>query len=270
MSEEIIEWRDAWKILIDASKSMILNGDKNDTKPFDSLTTLQNDKMLLFEKAIAFECLGNTEKAKELYKLASDEKTGLPVAHWRKRAKFFYDRLERRNGLTTIDIDTTQSCFNVQWDVYYNMHYYSYIDDYIRYLAISSVSRVYSEPAMAIVIFRTCLEIGLWTYFERTVEVLNRQYKLENKKNKNLDIGLDRLLKEMKEIYDNENNHLFLNKEYKYHNEVRKAGNDAAHPGKIKEAIPFVYKDTELINILYSFDRSMYYLNEHAKSLFMK
>ena len=73
MSEEQIEWRDAWKKLIDASREMILNGKKDDTSPFDKLTSLQDDKMLLFEKAIAFECLGNAEKAKELYKMYNSQ-----------------------------------------------------------------------------------------------------------------------------------------------------------------------------------------------------
>ena len=67
MSEEQIEWRDAWKKLIDASREMLQIGDKDNSAPFDKLTKLQDDKMLLFEKAIAYECLGNKIKAKELY-----------------------------------------------------------------------------------------------------------------------------------------------------------------------------------------------------------
>ena len=65
MSEEQIEWRDAWNKLIAASKNSVLGGT---TEPFDELTTLQDDKMLLFEKAIALECMSKKNEAKEFYK----------------------------------------------------------------------------------------------------------------------------------------------------------------------------------------------------------
>ena len=264
MSEEQIEWRDAWKKLIDASREMILNGKKDDTSPFDKLTSLQDDKMLLFEKAIAFECLGNSEKAKELYKQASDEKTGLPVAHWRKRAKYFYDRLEK-NGNFCIDnleinsLDINQKVESIQWDLYYNIHFYCYIDDYIRYLAISSVSRVYSEPAMAIVIFRTCLEISLWTYFEKDAEEINKDYQKQYKKDDDYEVSINDLLKGLKK------RNLFPKKEEDEFYRLKKYGDKAAHPGKIKDEPPFKYDDKQLINVLECFNKAMFYINGHAK-----
>lgn len=266
MSEEKIEWRDAWKKLIDASREMIQNGDKNNTEPFDNLRKLQDDKMLLFEKAIAYECLGNNQKAKELYIKASDEKEGLPVEHWRKRAKYFLDRLEK-NGNVCIDnlsinsLNTNQSVENVQWDLYYNIHFYSNIDDYIRYLAISSVSRVHSEPAMAIVIFRTCLEIALWTYFEKDAEEINTLYRTANNKDPGYEISLSYLLKQLN------NRKIFTSrKEYNTYYDLKEYGDKAAHPGKIKEEPPFKYSDDELIQILECFNKTLFYLNEHAKN----
>lgn len=266
MSEEQIEWRDAWKKLIDASRIMVLNNDKNNSTSFDELDKLQDDKMLLFEKAIAYECLGNSVKAKELYTKAADEKEGLPVAHWRKRAKYFLDRLER-NGNTSVDnlsinsLNTNQSVENVQWDLYYNIHFYSNIDDYIRYLAISSVSRVYSEPAMAIVIFRTCLEIGLWTYFEKEAVEINTLYQTANKKDSDYEISLSYLLKQL-----NKRQLFSSRKEYDEYYALKEYGDKAAHPGKIKDEPPFKYSDDELIKILECFNKTMFYLNEHAKN----
>ena len=262
MNIERIEWRDAWKKLIDASREMICKGEKDNTKPFDDLISLRDDKMLLFEKAIAFECLGNKEKASELYKAASDEKTGLPVKHWRKRAKYFLDRLSR-GGFLTSDLNTNMDSFNIQWDLYFNIHYYSYLDDYIRYLAISSVSRIGSEPAMAIVIFRTCLEIGLWTYFEKQANEINEDYKRKHYKRdeKPRDIGLNDLLDKM----NNTPYCLFKKNEYTVYDKIRIAGNKAAHPGTIKDAVPFIYSPEELICIMDNFNQTMRYLNEHAK-----
>ncbi len=264
MNIERIEWRDAWKKLIDASREMICKGEKDNTKPFDDLISLRDDKMLLFEKAIAFECLGNKEKASELYKAASDEKTGLPVKHWRKRAKYFLDRLSR-GGFLTSDLNTNMDSFNIQWDLYFNIHYYSYLDDYIRYLAISSVSRIGSEPAMAIVIFRTCLEIGLWTYFEKQANEINEDYKRKHYKRdeKPRDIGLNDLLDKM----NNTPYCLFKKNEYTVYDKIRIAGNKAAHPGTIKDAVPFIYSPEELICIMDNFNQTMRYLNEHAKKI---
>ncbi len=264
MGEEQIEWRDAWKKLIDASREMILNEKKDDTTPFDELTALQDDKMLLFEKAIAFECLGNAEKAKELYKKASDEKEGLPVAHWRKRAKYFFDRIDK-NGNVCIDnlsinsLNTNQKVENIQWDLYYNIHFYSHLDDYIRYLAISSVSRVYSEPAMAIVIFRTCLEISLWTYFEKYAEEINKDYQKKYNKDDDYEVGALYLIRELK------NRDLLPKKEYEEYCKLKDYGDEAAHPGKIKNEPPFKYSDEQLIAVLECFNKVMFYLNGHAK-----
>lgn len=266
MAEEQLEWRDAWKKLIDASREMICNGKKDNTEPFDRLLSLQEDKMLLFEKAIAYECLGNSEKAKELYKKASDENEGLPVAHWRKRAKYFLDRM-KRNGNTSVDnlsinsLNTNQSVENVQWDLYYNIHFYSNIDDYIRYLAISSVSRVYSEPAMAIVIFRTCLEIALWTYFEKDAVEINTLYRTANNKDSDYEITLSYLLKQLnkRQLFSSRN-------EYDEYYALKEFGDKAAHPGKIKDEPPFKYSDNELIKILECFNKTMFYLNKHAQN----
>lgn len=269
MSKEKIEWRDAWKLLIDASGETIRNGKPDNTEPFDNLTDLQDDKMLLFEKAIAYECLGNANKAKEFYALASDKKEGLPVEHWRKRAKYFLNRLEVNGNecvenLSINSLNTNQTVENVQWDLYYNIHSYTYLDDYIRYLAISSVSRVYSEPAMAIVIFRTCLEIALWTYFEKDAEEINNSFVLQYKKDPDFEISLKSLING---LYKRK---LFPKKENDEFYQLKKYGDNAAHPGKIKNEPPFKYKDEQLIKIFESFNKTMYYLNEHAKEKYFR
>ena len=254
MAEEVIEWRDAWNKLISVSRKSILT---NDITHFDELKTLQEDKMLLFEKAIALECMNKKDAARELYAKASDEQNGLPVQHWRKRAKYFLERLNR-GGFMTTDINTMQPLYNIQWDVYFNIHYYSNLDDYTRYLAISSVSRIGSEPAMAIVIFRTCLEIGLWTYFRKQVESINEYYKRKNHPY-SWDIGLNDLLTEMN------NKKLFKSNEYKAYDKIRLFGNEAAHPGTLNETIkPFHYDDDDFIVILDYFNQTLRFLNEHA------
>ncbi len=256
-----IEWRDAWKLIIDASRKTIINKDSTCSTYFDALP-FQDDKMILFEKAIAFESLGNKKSALEYYKKAADEKEGLPVEHWRKRASYFLDRIENRGGFQTTDLNLLQPLRNIQWDVYFNIHYYANIDEYIRYLAISSVSRIRSEPAMAIVIFRTCLEIGLWTYFPKEVKEINEDYKRKHysKDRKPRDIGLNDLLDEL----NSKHYKLLKGNEYTAYDKIRTYGNEAAHPGSIKAGKPFKYEDEELKPILDYFNQTMRFLNNHA------
>ena len=252
-------WRDIWKEMIEASGTDL----KNKSKDLPTFQTIEKkyptDKMILFEKAIALEVLGNRESATKYYSDAADENNGLPVKHWRKRAKYFLDRITQRGCCCTTDLNPLDSCKAIQWNVYYNIHSYCFLDPYIRYLAISSVSRVHSEPAMAIVIFRTCLEIGLWTYFENECNQFNTNYQRRHKTNKT--IGLDDLLSDMFKTGTLHN----CNDEYKTYDKIRYEGNIAAHPGRIKEnKKPFNYTDEELIIVLDYFNKTMRYLNKRA------
>ena len=125
--------------------------------------------MVDFEEGITFECLGLYDKAIQLYENLSNKEIGLPVEHWRKRAEFFLGRAKQKNNgriysdmfsdnFSTVDRRTKDALYEIQWTAFYELHSFVYLPNHIRYLAISSMSRIDSEPAMAIVIFRTCLE----------------------------------------------------------------------------------------------------------------
>ncbi len=253
-------WRDIWQEMIEASGKDI----KDQKRDLPELQIIEkkypNDKMILFEKGIAYEVLGDRENALLYYTKASDENTGLPVKHWRKRSKYFLDYLDNNRCHPFGDLNKNQQFENVQLDTYFNIHSYCHINTYIRYLAISSVSRLHSEPAMAIVIFRTCLEIGLWTYFEKDVEEINDDFRKTQKDG--YDINLDKLLTQM-----NDKGLFTIKDEFETYNHIKKEGNKAAHPGKMKEDVkPFKYKDPELIEILYDFNKMLKILNERANS----
>ena len=98
MSEEQIEWRYVWKECVDAGQKSLLLDDEKLERFFPVLINLYgDDKMILFEKAITLECLGNKTEAEKLYKQSADESTGLPVGHWRKRAQYYLDRNSCKN-----------------------------------------------------------------------------------------------------------------------------------------------------------------------------
>lgn len=251
-------WRDIWQEIIEAS-GKDLQTQKRDLPELHKIEEkYSDDKMILFEKAIAYEVLGDRGNALIYYTKAADEKNGLPVNHWRKRAKYFLEYLDNNGCHPFGDLNENQQFENVQLDTYFNIHSYCHINTYIRYLAISSVSRLHSEPAMAIVIFRTCLEIGLWTYFEEDVEKINEDFKKTQKDG--YDINLDKLLTQM-----NDKGLFTIKDEFKTYNHIKKEGNKAAHPGKMKENVkPFKYIDSDLIKILVSFNRMLNILNKRA------
>lgn len=259
-SEKKTEWRDIWQEIIETSR-IVLRRKEKDLEGFKCLDAkYPDDKMLIFEKAITAECLNNEELAKKYYLEASDEKTGLPVKHWKERAKYFLDRINERGCNKTTYLNPNDELFQIQWNTYFNIHAFENLDDYLCYLSISSVSRIHSEPAMAIVVFRTCLELGLWSYYKENVEKINKEWKNQDlKKRKHRDIGLDDLLKELHE------QKIIKNNEYEVFDIIRAEGNLANHPKNIKKAEkPFRYLDQDLIDILIAFNQTMQILNEHA------
>ncbi len=267
MSEDLkTEWRDIWQEIIETSKKNLLEQDVS-YKSFSEIEEkYPNDKMVLFEKAITAECLGDAKTAKEFYEKASDEEKGLPVKHWRNRAAYFLRRIEKEGCRNYSKLDTKKSVENAQLDVYFNIHSFYYLEDYLRYLAISSVSRIHSEPAMAIVIFRTCLEIGLWTYFEKDADEINNFLKNKKKMDdyNEYEVDLKTLINQLhrRGLFDERET---LN-EYEIYKDVKNDGNKAAHPGKLKIGVPpFKYSDKELIIVLDNFNKAMFYLNKHAK-----
>ena len=255
MSEGIkTEWRDIWQEIITVSRTALRE------KKFDYLKALEakypKDKMLAFEEGIAAECLKDEMLAKEYYSKAADIANGLPVKHWRERAEYFLKRINERGCNLTTDLNPLSGLYAIQWNTYYNIHSYCHLHEYLCYLAISSVSRIHSEPAMAIVIFRTCLEIGIWTYFKKDVELINNEYKI--KENTKLDIKLDDLLSKLKCKMEKT--------EYEVYKHIKHEGNKAAHPKIIsKDNKPFHYTDDELIDILIWFNQTLYFLDRKAE-----
>ncbi len=259
------EWRDIWKKTIIACQRTIIDKDYDGQNYFQPLLKeFPNDKMINFEYGIALEILKSFDKAHNAYKKASEE---LPVEHWRNVAKIFDKRLtikKQQNG--QYFINPTQTREEIQWDVFYNLHSYVYLDSHIQYLAISSISRIDSEPEIAITIFRTCIEMALHFLFEKK---LDSTYKLEE------------LLFYLKE------NRIISKEEFSHYKFIKNEGNIAVHPYKkrridpkhysrltqdkkdelndIRNNKPFKYTESQLIEIIIEFNESMNFINEHFK-----
>ena len=260
MSNDDIEWRYIWKECVDAGQKSILLKDSKLENFFPQLyKDYGDDKMITFEKAITLECLGQLEAAKELYKQSSDEKDGLPVEHWKKRARYFFER-------NTPKLINYTEYFQKQWNVYYNMHTYSFLHPHIRYLAISSVSRVNNEPEMAVVIFRTCLDICVELYWSLSYEKKN--YHLGDKVKEIFFGKVDNKIEEALKLIIEEGNlaaHPFKKTKFEKGQNQEKR-NKPPKTNRTKEK-PFKYNNKDISNILDAFDIVMKHCNSQAEKI---
>ena len=262
------EWRDIWKISIETSQNTIKSKDKDgslykklrNTKELDEnhqeIEPFKDDRMVDFEEGIACECLGQYDKAINIYTKVADENNGLPVKHWRKRASFFLERaIQKKQGRVFSDnlienLNLTD-LFNVQWNTYYYLHSFVYLPNHLRYLAISSISRIDSEPQMAIVIFRTCMEEVLRLFYPAL-------YEQNKKAHKDFDTFISTLY-DRGVLFINNPEKKQLDLEYNLSKEIRIRGNDAAHGNSVN------YNDSYLIDTLKYFLQIMDFSNRALK-----
>ena len=252
------EWRYVWKECVDASQKSILTSDLTTEKYFSELyKKYGDDKMITFEKGITFECLGNLQNAQNLYIESSNETSGLPVSHWRKRAKYYSER-------NTPNVVNYDELFRTQWDTFFNLHTYSFLHPHIRYLAISSVSRVNNEPEMAVVIFRTCLEICLELYWSVSID---REDKFLGQKIKTLFSGKvdNKLEKDLNLILEEGNLAAHPFKKVKFEKGESQQNRDRPQKSSRTQKKPFKYKNEDITKILKAFDHVMKYCNSQAE-----
>ncbi|SFI86986.1 protein of unknown function [Treponema bryantii] len=258
------EWRDIWKQAVKTSQNAILSGkveeefsklrntvDENNFKPY------QDDKMVDFEEGIAYECIGNYDKAIEIYERSASPK-GLHVNHWKYRAGLCLERAKRKKrgecfsdvfGENYLSLNSSDKKTHeiIQWDAFYEIHSFVHIPSHIRYLAISSISRIDSEPEMAIVIFRTCLE--------DIIRILYPNEYQENEEQRNSLGPLLHNLFKSKKLFTIENNNDFKKDYCKI---IKDRGDDAAHGNEITYS-PSYISDTiiKFIEILKKADKEI-------------
>lgn len=238
-------WRKIWQDSIKVGKDTLLKNDQKG-KLFDELKQkYPDDAMVIFEEAIAFDCMKNYKKAIELYHEACER---LPVEHWKNNAKFLLQNAEIKSTKQNIQKPIVEDIYNIsdeevisyKLSAYFYLHSYSYLPHNIRYLAISSMSRIDTESAMAIAIFRTCLEVSLKIVFEDEYH-FDREDKLSFIIKKLSD---DSKIDDMKT--------LFL--------KINDKGNEAIHDAK-------EFTPDEIAKVIIRFDSAMEYLNKKFKEL---
>lgn len=148
------EWRDIWKKSLFANSKLYFS-EKLGQEQFENLLNeYGEDGMIYYAKAEAFELKGNKEKALENYEKA---KKLFPVDHWKAVAEKSYSRVQ--NNKSAEEIYNQNNFFDYLWFVFQKVYEFVYLDDFVRYVCVSAVSRASSEWPLSLIDFRTVLEL---------------------------------------------------------------------------------------------------------------
>lgn len=149
-------WREIWKKSLSANRIMGKDEEKG-LNEFHNLTEeFGEDGMIHYAKAAAWEYRNNIPMALEEYKKAQEL---FPVAHWKDVAKKSIMRLERRQSLETF---FNMNDFNdLLVYTFQKVYDYVYLDDLVRYVCLSAISRASSEWPLSLIDFRTILELQI-------------------------------------------------------------------------------------------------------------
>ena len=240
-------WREIWQESITIGKETLLRNDQKG-KLFEELRNkYPNDAMVIFEEAVAFDCMKNYKSAIELYQTALNE---LPVAHWKENANYLLNKAKiKSNGqkipkLTLADVEKLKSTELHENDFkmfgYFYLHSHYYLSDNVRQLAISSMSMIDTESALSIAIFRTCVEVTLKETFKLEYTFTDDDNLAYVLKKLEQDNQIEEILSVVKKL-----------KEY---------GNKAIHQAKN-------FEPKEIAEIIVFFDIVMEYLNLKLKEL---
>ncbi len=161
-------WRDIWKKSIKANRLYSL--DENEGNEY--LATLsrkyeneKKDGMIHYAIAEAYEFRHEKNKALAEYKLAKDL---FPVEHWKNVAQQTIDRLiANKNADEFFDKNIFHELL---WYTFQKVYEYVYLDDFVRYVCLSAISRADSEWPLSLVDFRSVLELQIKATFPKHVK----------------------------------------------------------------------------------------------------
>ena len=161
-------WRDIWKRSLKANRLMSIDIEKGEAE-FAELArryeTEKKDGMIHYAYAEALEYRNEKEKALKEYTIARDL---FPVEHWKKVAEHSIKRLN--NNQTAEDYCDKENFISYLWYTYQKVYEYVYLDDFVRYVCLSAISRADSEWPLSLVDFRSVLELQIKTTFSDLVK----------------------------------------------------------------------------------------------------
>ena len=157
-------WRDIWKESLSANRIMGKD-EKGGLDAFHNLIgKFGEDGMIHYAKAAAWEYRDNIPLALEEYKQAQKL---FPVTHWKDVARKSITRLERGQSLETFF--NMNNFYDLLDYTFQKVYEYVYLDDLVRYICLSAISRASSEWPLSLIDFRTILELQIKQVFPELI-----------------------------------------------------------------------------------------------------
>lgn len=152
------EWRDIWKRSMVANSKLVFDeaDGENEILQIKEQFDLDEDGMLNYARAEAFELLEKYDEAKEEYAKARQL---FPVPHWKEVCRRSIERIESQKKAE--DYFDLNDFYDYLWFVYHKVYEFVYLNDFVRYVCLSALSRGSSEWPLSLVDFRTVLEMQI-------------------------------------------------------------------------------------------------------------
>lgn len=208
-------WRDIWKKSIKANRLYSLDENMgNDYFAYLSkkYETKKEDGMIKYALAEALEYRNQKKEALKNYEAA---KALFPVEHWQNVAQQSIERLSANKS--DEDFFNKNDFKDLLWYTFQKVYEYIYLDDFVRYVCLSAISRADSEWPLSLVDFRSVLELQIKTTFQDIVQ------KYIDEQNYSLSTIINEL--KTKKLISGE----IANAMHK----IRKSGNAATHQMKL-------------------------------------
>lgn len=158
-------WRDIWKESLRANRIMAEDEEDGQIEFHQLFKKYGDDGMLHYALGEAWEYRKDFQKAIEEYTKAKEL---FPVPHWKKVAA---DTMERVSSKKTVDAFFNKDDFaDLHWYAFQKIYEYVYLDDFVRYVCLSAVSRASSEWPLSLVDFRSVLELQIKKTFSQIVK----------------------------------------------------------------------------------------------------
>lgn len=241
------KWREIWKESLFANSKYFFNRTEGEKEFNDLFKKYGSDEgMIHYAYGEALLSKNEFEKANEEFIKAENF---FPVQHWKEVAQNTIERVKKQ--------ETPERFYNLNnfneylWFIFQKIYEFVYLDDFVRYVCLSAISRASSEWPLSLIDFRTILEL-------QVNELLPRSNN-DTWYNKELKSDIDNL------YYSGIITDSDIIKAMHW---IRKNGNEATHNiSRVKKISELNYEELKIeIKKLKSFYIVIKYLNNMKKS----
>jgi hypothetical protein len=202
-------WRDVWRDCVTANGKMAQSEEEGLIEFHKLMAEYGEDGMIHYSLGEAWEYRKNMQKAIKEYSIA---KGLFPVDHWKNVAEESIERISKSK--TPEQFYDKDDFEQLLWFGFQKVYEFVNLEDFVRYISLSAFSRASSEWPLALVDFRTVVELEIKRNFPEVIEKVKFSYP---------DYSLFNVIKELRK------NRLIETSVLGAMDQIREAGNIAAH-----------------------------------------